>query len=379
MSQPIETTVFVLSSSNTLPVTGGTHSLAPGQFGVFKKDLTPTDVGTIAGEPYIILAQGRNVDIPGQGSKKSDKIYLKNVIKWYKKSAHPSVSQQITDISNFTPRCGETVTISFRIMSEDIITAYRNGLLISYTELAPCCECGEEGDPCETLGASDIEALVDKFVDRINNDENFFGNKQFLTAERIGSGGSSVLRVHGNPLPSKKRLSDPKTYPFAQDRLYFWAYAYKGPELSIDYLTYDRCNPFASVETVQHSSYPMGSSDEARQIEKNYWANNRMPGFRRLYCDEAFNDAYGSEVVDGTWYDFYYLEFAQPVRMENVNGEPYAEAVIILNPTGQNSNTITMLTTFLGSPEDATGPQITTTTTSTTTSTTTLTTTTTTM
>lgn len=357
----IETTVFVLQPNDTLPTTGGTYNLAPKQFGVFKGDLTAALVGTVANEPYIILGQGRNVAIPGQGAKRSDKIYKSNVIEWYKATPHATALNQITDITAFTPRCGESVTISLRIMSNDILTAYHNGLLISYTEETTCCDCGT--DPCETLSSSEVEDLVDKFVTRINTDPNFHGNRRYVIAERLGSGSTSVLRLHGTTLPVPKSTDDPTTYPHQYDRLYFWAYAYKGPEVSIDYLVEDRCNPFAEVEVLQESTYPRGNYKEVKQLEKNYFANNKMPGFRRIYSNDNFNDSYESEVIANTYYEFYFLKFVDPDRLENRNSEPYAEGVIIANPVGENSTTITMLTTFLGTPADKTGLQLTSTTT----------------
>src|SRR4051812_30965447 len=93
------TTLFVLGATNTLPTTGSTANLTAGQFGVFKPDYTPATAGTVAAQPYILLAQGRQQNYPGVGTKKSDKIYLENVTEWYKVTANSSVLPHIVTFS----------------------------------------------------------------------------------------------------------------------------------------------------------------------------------------------------------------------------------------------------------------------------------------
>lgn len=359
------TTLFILPASNTLPTTGSTANLTANQFGVFKPDYTPATAVTVVDQPYILLAQGRNVTLPGVGTKKSDKIYADSILKWEKVTAFSTAANQITDVSDFTAKCGEDVTISIRLKSFYVDTGYYNGLTKSFTITTPCCDCGD--DPCEDV---DAEALVDQFVELINAEagtRNANNVADYVIAERIGSGSGSKLRINGRVLATEPTSADPTAYPLNYDRLYFWVFAYKGPETSQDYAVADTCDPFATVETVQESTYPRGTSKEVTQLEKWYWSYNTAPIAKRLWPNVNFNGAYTTQVVDGTYYDFYLLKFKDPSNNQSWN--PISinqdETVLICNPTGQNAGTIAVLTAYLGLPVDETGPTTTTTTTTT--------------
>lgn len=357
------TTLYVLPSSNTLPTTGTTAGLSSGQFGAFKPDYTPATAANIAAQPYILLAQGRNATLPGVGSKKSDKIYLSNVKEWYKVTASSTALPHIVTFSDFDNTvCGQDVTISLRLKSFYIDTGYFNGKTQSWTLTTPCCNCGD--DPCATLTADQIESLVDDYVDKINN-TNLNGNNPnaptttnandvsyWVTASRGSSGATSTLIITGKTLPAEPTTYDPTVFQFQYDRLYFWGFAYKGPATSQDYNVWDSCDPFATVTTTQIATYATGSSKEAAQLEKNFWSNNTAQIAKRIFSNVNFNQAFTPSVVDGTWYDFYYLKFKRPMSMDWNNALPQDEAIIILNPTGQNAGTITLLNTFLGTPRD---------------------------
>lgn len=99
MSTPL-TTLFVLPSGNTLPTTGSTDALTAGQFGVYRNDYSVATTGNIGASPYIYLAQGRIEVVPGLGSKRSDKIYVNNLIEWYKVPAISTSQVQVTAIGN---------------------------------------------------------------------------------------------------------------------------------------------------------------------------------------------------------------------------------------------------------------------------------------
>jgi hypothetical protein len=368
------TTLFVLPVSNTLPTTGTTANLVANQFGVFKPDYTPATAGNVASQPYIILAQGRPVALPGVGTEKSDKIYLKNVIEWFKVTAHATVSQQITDISDFTASCSEDVTISVRIRSFYADTGYFNGLTKSWTLTTPCCDCGS--DPCTDIDGADIQALVQNFVDLINAETttNFDSTASFILAERIGTGSTTKLRLIARTLSPEPVTVDPTNFPFQYDRVYFWAWAYKGPVSSQDYNVWDACDSFATVTKIQDTTYPRGSSAEVAQLERDYNSYNTAPIAKQLFSDINFNQAFSSQVVAGTYYDFYYLKFKSPMNNQWNATVEQDEAVIIVNPTTINTGTIAVLTAFLGTPVDESGSLATTTTStsSTTTSTTTV-------
>jgi len=339
-----KTTVFILPASNTLPTTGSTANLTANQFGIFKPDYTPATALTVASQPWIFLAQGRPQALPGVGSKKSDKIALDRVVEWYSVSAVNSATPQIIDITNFSAVCGEDVTISVRLRSFYIDTAYFNGLTKSYTITTPCCDCGD--NPCTT---TDVGDLIDQFVAKINADLLINGAGNYLTASNVGD---TTLRLTGKTLAAEPLTADPTNFPFQYDRLYFWAFAYKGPATSQDYNVWDSCDPFATVTTTQDADYLRGSYLEALKIERDYNSYNTAPIARVLWSDVNFNGAYLSQVITNTFYDFYYLKFKDLVNNSNNPVVPQDSACIILNPTGQNAGTIAVLIAFLGSPID---------------------------
>lgn len=356
------TTLYVLGS-NTLPTTGSTANLTAGQFGIFKPDYSPATAINVAAQPYIILAQGRQQNYPGVGTKKSDKIYKANVTEWYKITANSTILPQIVTFSAFDNTvCGQDVTISLRLKSFYIDTGYFNGKTQSYTLTTPCCNCGD--DPCATLSDAAIVELIDDFIDKIN-DTNINGNNPlgptttnansistYVTASRGGTTDARTLIVTGKTLAAEPTTPDPTVFPYQYDRLYFWGFAYKGPATSQDYNVWDSCDPFATVTTTQTSTYINGDSKQAKQLEKNFWSNNTAQIAKRLWSNVNFNGAYTSEVVDGTFYDFYYLKYANPRKLPWVASVAQDESVIILNPTTTNAGTIAVLTNFLGTPID---------------------------
>lgn len=339
-----KTTLFILQPTNTLPTTGSTANLSASQFGVFNPNFTPTSLATITAQPYIFFAQGRPQTLPLVGTKKSENIELKNVVSWYKVTANSTLNPMIVDITSFSAVCGEDVTISLRLRSFYIDTAYFNGLTKSYTVTTPCCDCGS--DPCTTV---DTSALIDQFVTKINDTSDFFGVSQFITASNVGG---TTLHLVGNTLAAEPITADLTNFPFQYDRLYFRAYAYKGPATSQDYNVWDNCDPFATVTQIQNSNYVVGSSLEAKQLEKNYFSYNTSPIARRIWMDVNFNGGFLTEVIDGTYYDSYYVTFKDPQNNSNNPVVPQDSRVIILNPTGQNASTISMITAFLGNPID---------------------------
>jgi len=350
-------TLFILPTSNTLPTTGSTADLTAAQFGVFKPDFTPATAANVAAQPYVYLAQGRIESLPGVGSKKSDKIYLKNVRDWYKMTAHSTAQVQITTIGNFNILCGETITVSLRLTSFYIRTGFFNGLTRSYTVQAPCCACGTS--PCTEL---DPTALVDEFVAKINADVLV---SQFIFASRTGTGTNSVLSLVGIPLAKDGTRCDPSAFPYEYDRMDFWAFCYAGPETTQDYNVWDNCNQAATVTILQRATFLSGESGQVAQVERNLWSYNQGAQGKELFKWDIFNNANPntvSYVTAGTFYDQYYLKFDSP---ENINwsmGVPLDEEVLIFNPTGQNAGTIAVLTAFFGTPVDETGNNFTTTT-----------------
>jgi hypothetical protein len=215
------------------------------------------------------------------------------------------------------------------------------------------------------LNDAQIVSLIDDFIDKIN-ETNINGNNalgftsrnansisSYVTATRGGTTGARTLIVTGKPLAAEPTTPDLTAFSYQYDRLYFWGFAYKGPATSQDFISApDGCDPWATVTTTQTSTFINGDSKQAKQLEKNFWSNNTAQIAKRLWTNVNFNGAYTSEVVDGTFYDFYYLKYANPRKLPWVASVAQDESVILLNPTGQNATTIALLTTFLGTPID---------------------------
>lgn len=364
MSSYTHRTLYVLPSSNTLPTSGGTQQLDAGQFGIFNgATYAAVTNGNIAAAPYILMSQGRPVDIPTMGTKQSAYIYADEILEWYKIEAHDTAAVQITEITGFDAKCGEDVTVSVRIRSKQSDTGFYNGLTRSYTITTPCCECGE--DPCTAV---DEEALVDDFVEKINADVLV---NQYLIAEKLPDGDTFKIRLTGKQPASENQYKDPAVNQHWFDLVRFWAYAYRGPDTTQNFMVYDACDPFATVTTVQEATYVTGSSLEVKQME--YWYNslNQHPIAKALFRHDIYNSGFESLVETGTYYDLYVIKFNIKTN-RNWNPTVAQDAEVILAiPTGEATDIETMLTTYLGAPEDKSGNLFTTTTTTSSTTTTT--------
>jgi hypothetical protein len=359
------TTMFVVPADNTLPTTGGPQDLTPGQFGVFDNKYAVAVAGTIANKPYIYLAQGRTVDVPGLGSKRSDKISKLKVTDWYKVVAEPDKLNQITEISDFTIECGKTLSITLRLHSNYINTAYFNGLTRSVTIPTPCCEC--DADPCVAL---DPEATIDLAVAALNADERL---KDFVVASKSGTGATAKLVLTGKDLvPLQSNSSDPNAFPFQNDRLWFRAFVYEGAPTSQDDVVYDRCDQVGTVTVVQRATYAHGSAEETKILERRYFSYQAKN--KHIFGNNSYNE-FQSEVVADTYYDLYYIKFQLFEEDTWYQGAGLDSAVVIAVPTGTNAAIETLLEVYLGAAAEYVGTDVTTTTTTSTSSTTTTTTT----
>lgn len=372
------TTLFVATSGTI--ATGGTETLTAGQLGTYLPTHAAANAGNIAAAKYFYIAQGRKENTPGVGSKKSDKIDKTKILEWYKVSAEPDVTNQIVEISDFNIKCGEQITVTVRAHSSYIDTLFYNGMTKSATVNAPCCECGEL--PCTEL---DPEATVDALVAKFNGGGNDFYGAQdnvpitkFFEFSRTGSGTSSALKIVSKALDVYGNPCDVAAFPYEYDRLWFRAFVYAGPATSQDFIVSDACDVVGKVTVTQRSTYPKGSSAEIKQLEKNFYSY-QTPAFKHLHEMVGYNGAFESLVVDGTFYDLYYIKYIPHDQYDErlwQDAVQMTSTVIVAFPAGQGSNFETILTAALGAPVDKTGVNITTTTTTSTTSTTTTTTTT---
>jgi len=370
------TTVFVVPVGNSLPSSGSTQDLAAGQFGIFRSDYSVATAGNITGKPYFYIAQGRT-NTYLQGSKRSDKIAgcsgtnpgcRTNVTEWYKVAGCPTPVNQVTDVSGWSVKCGEVVTLTLRAHSSYLDTLYFNGFTRSVTVQAPCCECG--GDTCTDV---DVPALIDAFILKLtqaapgNNPDNINFN-DFYQFQRIGNNASAILRISGKPLTRYGQPCDVAAFPYEYDRMYFRTFVYKGPATTADFIVADACDIVANAQVTQRASYVAGTPDEIRQLEKNYYSY--QAGYlKHLYRMAGYNANFESWVADGTTYDTYYIKFNEYDKSASTWGD-YIDCdsqVIIAVPTGPAStNLSTILSGSLGTVSDQSGTIISTTSTTTT-------------
>lgn len=350
------TTLFVVPVGNTLPSSGSTQDLTAGQFGLFRSDYTVANAGNIAASPYFYAAQGR-VNTYLQGSKRSDKISgcpsgsscKSNVTEWYKVTGCATVANQVTEVGDWTVKCGEIVTLTLRGHSSYVDTLYFNGFTRSVTVQAPCCDCG--GDPCTDV---DVPALIDQFIIKLtqqapgDNPDNISFNT-FYQFQRVGNNASAKLVISGKPLTQYGQPCDVAAFPWEYDRFYFRTFVYSGPATTADFIVADRCNFVAEPVITQRSSYPLGTSEEIQQLEKNFYSY--QAGYlKHLYRMAGYNENFESWVTDGTTYDTYYIKFNEYDKSAYQWGDYIMEdsTVIIASPQNLSAAIEAILEAALG-------------------------------
>jgi hypothetical protein len=369
------TTLFVVPVGSTIASSGSTQDLAAGTVGFYKNDYTVATAGNIAAAPYFYVAQGRS-NTYLQGSKRSDKISgcttgncKSNVTEWYKVSGCATPITQITDISNWTVQCGETVTVTLRAHSSYLDTLYFNGFTRSVTVQAPCCDCG--ANPCTDVN---VPALIDEIILAFqqaapgNNPDNI-NFSDFYQFQRLGNDATAKLRITGKPLTKYGQPCDVAAFPYEYDRMWFRAFVYEGPATTADFIVSDACNLVANAVVVQRASYAIGTSDEIAQLEKNFYSY--QAGYlKHLYRMAGYNGNFESWVSAGTTYDTYYIKFNEYDKAAYSWGDYIKEdsSVIIAVPAGSAAATSVsaILTAALGTPVDNGSVCLTTTSTSTT-------------
>ena len=350
------TTLFVVPVGNTLPSSGSTQDLTAGQVGIFLNDYSVATAGNIAAAPYFYVAQGR-VNTYLQGSKRSDKISgcpggsscKTNVTEWYKSLGCPTPVNQVTDVVDFTVKCGEIVTLTLRGFSSYLNTLYFNGFTRSVTVNAPCCDCG--GDPCTD---TDVPALIDSLILKLeshapgDNPDNIYLS-QFYQFQRLGNDQSAFLRITGKPLTAYGQPCDVAAFPFEYDRFYFRTFIFSGPATTADFIVDDPCNRVAQPVITQRSNYAVGTSAEVQQLEKNFYSY--QAGYlKHLYRMNGYNENFESWVTDGQIYDLYYIQFNEYDRSAYQWGDYIMEnsMVIIAVPENQTSAIEAILVAGLG-------------------------------
>ena len=317
------TTLFVVPVGQTsTPSSGSTQDLTAGQVGFFSNTYEAIDVadgGSLSSDPYFYVAQGRS-NTYLQGSKRSGKIAMKNsntpqqnanITELYSITGCASALNQISEVSNWNVQCGEVVTLTLRAHSSYIDTLYFNGFTRSVTVNAPCCECG--GDPCLDV---DVPALIDQFIAKLEqqapgiNPDNISFNS-FYTFSKVVAGVAGVdskLVITGKPVTKYGQPCDVAADPFEFDKMRFETFVYAGPATTADFIVADNCDIVATATRTQESSYPRGTSEEIKQLEKNYYSY--QAGYlKSLLRMNGFNQNFESHVTDGVIYDTITIKF----------------------------------------------------------------------
>lgn len=369
----LTTVVVVPVGQNAIPSSGSTQDLTPGQVGIFKSNYVAATSGTIAASPYFYIAQGRE-NTYLQASKRSDKISGKNnagtgtnVTEWYKAIGCPTAANQITDVTNFTVQCGESITLTLRASSSYLNTLYFNGFTRSVTIQAPCCGCDD--NPCADVSDNTIiNLLIDKLRQQapgINPDNISLNN--FYTFENVGG---TILRITGKPLTVYGQPCDIAAFPFEYDRMSFRTFVYSGPATTADFIVADNCNLVADATITQRASYPTGQSAEIAQLEKNFYSY--QAGYlKHLYRMNGYNENFESYVSAGSTYTTYYIKFNEYDKSAYQWGDYiHEDSTVILAVPVKQSNDLTagfeaILEAALGAVADNNACITTTTTTST--------------
>jgi hypothetical protein len=363
------TTMFVVPVGNTLPSSGSTQNLTAGQFGIFKANYAVATAGNIAtSNPYFYIAQGRT-NTYLQATKRSDKIATdgSNVTAWYTVTGSPVASNQVTNISNWTVTPGTDVTVTLRAFSSYLNTLYFNGFTRSVTVKGECLACG--ADPCADVNVPAlIDSLILKFQEQApgNNPDNITFS-DFYQFQRIGNDQNAILRISGKPLTKYGQPCDIAAFPWEYDRMYFRTFVYPGPATTADFIVDDSCNEIANVQITQRASYVAGTSDEIKQLEKNFYSY-QAAYLKHLYRMNGYNENFESWVSDGTTYDTYYIRFNEYAKAAYVWGDYVKEdsTVIIAAPQNLAAGIEAILTAALGAPADESGTIVSTTTSTTT-------------
>ena len=356
---------LVVPSANSIPTTGSTYDLSAGQTGIFKQDYTAATAANIATSQYIYIAQGRvDRQMP---SLRSDKIDKNLIVEWSKAQGSAVAAVQISEVGGFQVKCGESLTVSFRLHSSYIETIFFNGLTRSVTVQAPCCDCGD--DPCTEVN---VEGLVDSIIAELNKDfssgREATNLKTFLTFEKHGTGSNTKLRVIAKPLTKYGQACDLAANPYLFDRMWFQTFVVKGTETTSDFFVYDKCDPAGDVTILQRSTYPRFTSDEVAQLEKDHYSY-KVARFKELYRRPGWNIGFDSFVEPGVVYNQYLIQFKEKDQNNSYTDVSAQDSRVILMVPSTISNIETVLTAYLGAPADIDSVNTSTTTTTSTTST----------
>jgi hypothetical protein len=172
---------------------------------------------------------------------------------------------------------------------------------------------------------------------------------QFYQFQRIGNDQNALLRITGKPLTKYGQPCDVAAFPWEYDRFYFRTFIFSGPATTADFIVDDPCNRVATPVITQRSNYPVGTSAEVQQLEKNFYSY--QAGYlKHLYRMNGYNENFESWVTDGTIYDLYYIRFNEYDKAAYQWGDYIMEdsTVIIAVPSNATSGIEAILEAALG-------------------------------
>jgi hypothetical protein len=333
-------TLFVVPAGNVIPAAGSTDALTGTTFGIYNEKYQPVTAANAANAAYFYFAQNRKVQIPGLGTKRSEKIYKRNILTWQKIPSSNTVRNQETQVSSLSNvGCETTVVFTLRLFSNYIETAYANGLTKSYNIVTPCCGCANP--PC-----INAEIITDQIIAAITKDPVV---SRFIVASKTGVGDDAILVLTGKTLDKYGNPCLPTAFPHEYDKLRFDTFLTSPPATTQDYLSFDRCNPLAEIAVTTSSNYATGSGDEIYQLEKRY--HSYQSSHKSIFSDPAFNGGFERESVPGLFYTTYYLKFLDPEDQSFELSEKMSQSVTIAIPAGQEAGFEAIVTPLLGTPE----------------------------
>jgi len=370
MSDFALTFLYVVPSTNSIPTTGSTDTLTAGQTGIYLPTYAAGTAGTVPSVAYIYIDQGRtDKSLP---TLRSDKIASGQVLSFTKEVGSASALNEIWEISAFDVKPGDQVTLSINAHSYYLDTAFNNGYTKSVTVTPDCLDCGD--DPCTAV---DNETVIDAILAALAQDpfasiRSTGSLTQFFNFQKIGSGGSAVLRITGKPITSYSNTCDLAAFPYHTDRLWFRPFVYTGPDTSADFIVDDKCAVAATTTLTQRSQYAKLTADEVSSLEKDYYSY-KVDRFKTLYRFGGYNGLFESFVEAGVVYNQYEITFLPYERDTDAwngafNKQTYRVLLYVPNTI---TNIETILTAYLGAPTTISGTSPTTTTTTSTSSTTT--------
>ena len=354
------THLIVVPSANTLPTSGTTSDLTPGQVGIYTSAYVPATVGTIPSQPYIYIAQGRaDTSVP---SLRSDKVSSSQTYTFTKVSGGNTAVNEQWVLSGFNVQKGQPLTLSINAHSFYLDTAFNNGYSKSVVVNPSCFQCTDS--TCDTVPN---EAVIDAIIAKVYQDFNYPTRQagalaQFFSFVKLnpGGGASAQLQITALPLTQYGQPCDLAAFPFLFDRLWFRPFVYQGPDTTADMIVADACNVAATITCTQRSDYAKLTYAEVVQLEKDYYSY-KVPRFKEIFRFGGYTPTFESYAEAGQVYNQYLIEFGEYDKAVNkwLEADPTSSRVILLVPNGI-TNIETLLTAYLGAPTQVGGTQSTT-------------------